>query len=85
MGKNTLLVTSNFTAREQLKEYDQIVLDSAESYAANTLLVNEHLLIPAGYPGTRQQLETLGLHMIELEVSEVRRMDGGLTCLSLRF
>ena len=85
VGKNTLLVTSNFTAREQLKEYDQIVLDSAESYAANTLLVNEHLLIPAGYPGTRQQLETLGLNMIELEVSEVRRMDGGLTCMSLRF
>jgi dimethylargininase len=61
------------------------VLDSAESYAANTLLVNQHLLIPAGYPKTRNQLETLDLKMIELEVSEVRKMDGGLTCMSLRF
>ena len=85
VGRNTLLVTSDFTAKEQLKEYDLIVLDPAESYAANTLLVNEHLLLPAGYPITRGQLEILGFHMIELEVSELRKMDGGLTCMSLRF
>jgi dimethylargininase len=85
VGLNTLLVTADFTAKEQLRGYDLIVLDNTESYAANTLLVNEHLLIPAGYPGTCQQLEKLGLNMIELEVSEVRKMDGGLTCMSLRF
>jgi dimethylargininase len=85
VGKNTLLVTSDFTAKKQLEGYDQIVLDHAETYAANTLLVNEHLLIPAGYPVTRKRIETLGLNMIELEISEVRRMDGGLTCMSLRF
>jgi len=85
VGLNTLLVTADFKAKEQLKGYDLIVLDSTESYAANTLLVNEHLLIPAGYPGTCKQLDKLGLNMIELEVSEVRKMDGGLTCMSLRF
>jgi dimethylargininase len=85
VGQNTLLVTPDFSAREQLEGYDHIVLDSSEAYAANTLLVNEHLLIPAGYPITRKRLETLGLNIIELEVSEVRRMDGGLTCMSLRF
>ena len=85
VGQNTLLVTPDFSAREQLEGYDQIVLDSSEAYAANTLLVNEHLLIPAGYPITRKRLETLGLNIIELEVSEVRKMDGGLTCMSLRF
>jgi dimethylargininase len=85
VGQNTLLVTPDFSAREQLEGYDQFVLDSSEAYAANTLLVNEHLLIPAGYPITRKRLETLGLNIIELEVSEVRKMDGGLTCMSLRF
>ena len=85
VGNNTLIVGSEFTANEQLKKFDQIVLDEAESYAANTLLVNEHLLIPAGYPKSRKQLETLGLKMIELAVSEVQKMDGGLTCMSLRF
>lgn len=85
VGRNTLLVTPDFAGKEQLKRYDQIVLDRAETYAANTLLVNEHLLIPAGYPKTQQQLERLGLKMVELEISEVRKMDGGLTCMSLRF
>ena len=85
VGQNTLLVTPDFSAREQLEGYDQIVLDSSEAYAANTLLVNGHLLIPAGYPITRKRLETLGLSIIELEVSEVQKMDGGLTCMSLRF
>jgi dimethylargininase len=85
VGKNTLLVTAEFAGKEQLEGYDQLVLDRAETYAANTLLVNEHLLIPAGYPETYQQLERLGLNMVELEVSQVRKMDGGLTCMSLRF
>jgi dimethylargininase len=85
VGRHTLLVTSNFAGQKQLKGYDQIVLDRAETYAANTLLVNQHLLIPAGYPNTRRQLEVLGFEMIELEISEVRKMDGGLTCMSLRF
>jgi dimethylargininase len=85
VGQNTLLVTPDFAAKEQLQGYDHLVLDRSETYAANTLLVNDHLLIPAGYPKTQRQLETLGLDMVELEVSEVQKMDGGLTCMSLRF
>ena len=85
VGKNTLLVTTDFTDREQLHGYDKIVVAKAEAYAANTLLVNGHLLIPAGFPGTRKQLEVLGFKIIELETSEVGKMDGGLTCMSIRF
>ncbi len=85
VGRNTLLVTGDFAGHEQLKGYDQITLDGAESYAANTLLVNQHLLIPAGFPNARKQLGVLDFKMIELEISEVRKMDGGLTCMSLRF
>ena len=69
----------------QLSGYDKIVVEKAEAYAANTLLVNGHLLTPAGFPGTRKQLEVLGFEIIELETSEVRKMDGGLTCMSIRF
>jgi dimethylargininase len=85
VGQNNLLVTPDFTATEPLKNYNLIVLERAESYAANSLLVNEHLLMPAGYPATRNKLESLDLKIIELETSEVRKMDGGLTCMSLRF
>ena len=85
VGKNTLLVTADFAEHAALSEYNKIVLEKAEAYAANTLLVNEHLLMPAGFPGTRKQLEVLGFDIIELETSEVRKMDGGLTCMSIRF
>ncbi|UCD77268.1 MAG: N(G),N(G)-dimethylarginine dimethylaminohydrolase [Desulfobacterales bacterium] len=84
VGRNTLLVTNDFARNEQIKGYDQIVTDKAEEYAANTLLVNEHLLMPAGFPRTRRQLAPLGFKITELETSEVRKMDGGLTCMSLR-
>ena len=85
VGKNTLLVTADFAEHAALSEYDKIVLEKVEAYAANTLLVNEHLLMPAGFPDTRKQLEVLGVDIIELETSEVRKMDGGLTCMSIRF
>ena len=85
VGKNTLLITPDFAECEQLNGYDKIVVDEADAYAANTLLVNGYLLTPAGFPDTRKQLEVLGFKIIELETSEVHKMDGGLTCMSIRF
>ncbi len=85
LGNNTLVVTEEFANKEALKGYDKIVVDADEAYAANTLWVNDHLLAPKGFPNTRKKLDALGLEIIELEMSEARKMDGGLTCLSLRF
>jgi dimethylargininase len=47
--------------------------------------VNEHLLLPAGYPRLAARLRGLGYAVIELPMSEFHKMDGGLSCLSLRF
>ena len=85
VGKNTLLITEDFVGNDQLVGYETIVVNRAESYAANTLFVNDHLLVPRGYPDTLRKLEALGFDIIELDTSEVRKMDGGLTCMSLRF
>ncbi len=85
VGQNTLLVAEDFAGHEQFRGYGKIVVDHREAYAANTLLINDHLLMPAGYPHTRKKLETLSLEIIELDTSEVRKMDGGLTCMSIRF
>jgi dimethylargininase len=85
VGKGTLLVTEDFAEHEKLKGFDVIVVDRPEAHAANTLHVNDHLLTPGGFPGTRMKLEVLGLRIIELDTSEVRKMDGGLTCMSIRF
>lgn len=85
VGPQTLLVTEAFAGRGELAGFEQITVSPGEEYTANTLLINGRLIMPAGYPQTRRMLESLGLPITELDTSEFRKMDGGLTCLSLRF
>lgn len=85
VGKNTLLMTNAYSGHSAFDGYDKIIVDSTESYAANTLLINNTLLTPKGFPNTRKKLEPLGFDIITLDMSEFRKMDGGLTCLSIRF
>jgi len=62
-----------------------IISDQEESYSANCLRVNDYLLIPRGFPKSKKKIVELGYNIIELDMSEFRKMDGGLTCLSLLF
>ena len=71
--------------RAEFKPYKQILIDKDESYASNTLWINNTLLTPRGFPKTLISLKKLGMPIIELEMSEARKMDGGLSCMSLRF
>jgi dimethylargininase len=84
VGENTMLVTADFAGHPAIADFKQIVCPADEEYAANTLLVNGTLIMPTGYPRTRALLEPLSLPIVELDTSEYRKMDGGLTCLSLR-
>ena len=85
VDEDTLLTTQTFADHPALAGFHRIVVSSQEEYAGNTLLVNDHLIVPAGFPETRHQLQALSKPIIELDTSEFRKMDGGLTCLSLRF
>jgi dimethylargininase len=58
---------------------------AAESYAANCVRINETVLIAAGFPVTCAALGELGYALAPLDVSEFRKMDGGLSCLSVRW
>jgi dimethylargininase len=62
---------------------DCIVLDEDEYYSANCLLVNGVLLRPEGFPKSSGKISDMGYNVVELDMSEFRKMDGGLTCLSL--
>ncbi|MCU0460262.1 MAG: arginine deiminase family protein [Bacteroidales bacterium] len=62
-----------------------IILDPDEYYSANCLRVNDYLLIAKGFPKSKRKILDLGYNIIELDMSEFRKMDGGLTCLSLLF
>ena len=85
LGDNRLLLTADLADYPCFTAYERLVIVPGEEYAANTLRINDTLLTPKGFPQTLEQLCRLGLQVIEMDVSEVRKMDGGLTCMSLRF
>ncbi|MEJ2599228.1 MAG: hypothetical protein P8Z00_12905 [Anaerolineales bacterium] len=85
IGNGTLLISPEFAGVADFDDYHKIVVDEGEIYASNTLWINDTLITPQGFPKTLRKLQELKLPIIELEMSETRRMDGGLSCLSLRF
>lgn len=85
LGDNNLLVHQDFCTRDDFKSYNQTIIDPNETYAANSLRINDYVLTPKGFPKTKASIEKLGYQVIELEMSEFQKMDGGLSCLSLRF
>lgn len=85
LGEDKLIITGELVDRTDFSDFDQVVVPIEEAYAANTLAANGHLLTPQGFPRTHEKLDKLGKPVIEMDVSEVAKMDGGLTCLSLRF
>jgi dimethylargininase len=60
-------------------------VNAGEEYAANCVRVNDHVLVAAGYPEWERRLRELSYQTIALGMSEFQKMDGGLSCLSLRF
>jgi dimethylargininase len=71
--------------RREFDGYDPVRVDLAESYAANCVMVNDYVLVAAGHPVLEGKLRALGYQTIAVEMSEFQKMDGGLSCLSLRF
>jgi dimethylargininase len=85
LGDNRLAVGETLAGRKEIEGFDVVPVDPGESYAANCVRVNDHVMIAAGYPRFEASLRSLEYDVIPLNVSEFRKMDGGLSCLSLRF
>lgn len=65
--------------------YEIVPVADDESYAANLLCINGQVIMAAGFPRLEASLRELSYDPITLDMSEFRKMDGALTCLSLRF
>jgi dimethylargininase len=85
IGNNTMVVMEEMADDPRFGGYTRVRVPSAETYSANCVRVNDRVLIAAGYPHLTEALATNGFHCLELEMSEFQKMDGGLSCLSLRF
>jgi dimethylargininase len=85
LGDNRLVVVDALADPAEFSGYDLVRVDSDEAYAANCVRVNDSVLVAAGYPKVEAKLRELGYETVTLEMSEFQKMDGGLSCLSLRF
>ena len=85
LGDGCIAVAGEFTGNSAFAHLKTIFIDDEESYAANCMRINERVLIPAGYTNTKKKIEDAGFSVIEIDISEFRKIDGGISCLSLRF
>ena len=85
LGDNCILVAEGFFETDLLNDFGRIVVPKGEGYAADCLAVNGMVLVAKGYPKTRKLIERAGFSTREMDVSEFRKGDGALTCLSILF
>ena len=84
LGGGDLLVAGELVANDEFEGFDKIVVSPEEEYCANCVRVNDHVLVAGGCEKTIEKIVERGYEVIELEMSEFRKLDGGLSCLSLR-
>jgi len=82
---NNLLACGELVTHEEFQKFNILEITEEESYAANCIWVNDRVLIPRGFTKARRTIEKSGYLTVEVDVSEFQKLDGGLSCLSLRF
>ena len=85
LENNTFLVSGEFIEKEEFKDANLIIIPDDEAYAANCIWVNNKVIVPAGFPKVEKAVRDAGYEVIVTDTSEYRKLDGGLSCLSLRF
>ncbi len=85
LGDKRLVVIDALADRPEFSDHAIVRIDAEENYAANFLRINESVIVSAGFPRFEACVRGFGYPLIALDMSEFRKMDGALSCLSLRF
>lgn len=85
LGEGRFTVAADVAKIHALAAYEVVEVEATEGYAANCVRVNDVVLVATGYPRLAARLDRLGYSVRALDASEFRKMDGGLSCLSIRF
>jgi dimethylargininase len=83
LGNDVVILSRGCFDASVLQDLGKIIVPKGEEYAADCLAINETVLIARGHPETRKLVEKEGLRVEELDMSEFRKGDGALTCLSI--
>jgi len=82
---NNLLIAGEFAEKSDFKNFNKIFVAKDELYSANCLWLNGNIIVPTGFEKTTHAIRELGYTVLQVDTSEYRKIDGGLSCLSLRF
>ena len=82
---NNLVITGDLLNNPVFDKYNKVIVSKEEAYAANVAWINGTVLMAQGYPNLEKSIKDLGYDVISLNNSEFKKIDGSITCLSLRF
>ena len=85
LGNRGLALVPELTREDAFGGYEWIALSNEERYAANCVRLNDRVLIAAGHPKFESALADRGYETVAIDMSEFEKMDGGISCLSLRW
>lgn len=85
LDEETILATPALAAAGCFQGYRVILTEAGEEACANAIRFNELVILPAGFPRTAERLDAAGYAVREVSASEAAKLDGGMSCLSLRF
>ena len=85
VADDTLLINREWVSPTAFKKFTLIDIDPQEPYAANALRLPDRLLYPAAFPRTCERLKNEGLKVRTVDVDELAKAEGAVTCCSLVF
>ncbi|MCJ7512895.1 MAG: hypothetical protein MUO23_07990, partial [Anaerolineales bacterium] len=85
VGERSLLVNPDWLDRRIFKGMELIEVAPAEPYAANALLLADAIIYPASHHQTRERMEQRAIKVRTVDVSEIMKAEGAVTCCSLVF
>src|SRR5215208_3333855 len=83
LDDKTLLINKNWVDTQHFQDFEWIEVDPTEPYAANCLPIRETVIFPTSFPKTRAKLEERGYKIVAVDVSELAKAEGAVTCCSL--
>jgi len=84
LDSDTILATYRLAEAECFASFRVLTVPRGEEAAANSLRVNDVVLVPMGFPATAELLARTGYAVETVAVSQASLLDGGLSCMSLR-
>ncbi len=85
VAPNLLLINSDWVNPSNFRNFELIEVDNEEAHAANALVVGPSLIYPSSFPRTLEKMAALGIDVTVVDVSELQKAEGAVTCCALVF